>query len=708
MAPRVWQSRCVCDASLIAWTRKRWRAERTCRRGPYAAAAMSMTMFCTSVLTALAALCFSAAAAEGTGRADVDARNPIAVLFKGERLRGWAWQPVAAVELPPVLDAEWSTPVDRLVRAQMQRSGEMPRARAHRRVLARRLYLTLTGLPPSPEEMQLFMDDTAPDAVERLVDRLLADPAYGEHMAAWWLDVARYADSTGYDWDEWRRESWRYRDYVIRSFRADKAFDVFVREQLAGDEMLSGPPRDAAEQDRLLATGFLRVGPWDNSSKLFGEEEKTRTQWMSDLVETTGSAFLGLTMSCCRCHDHKTDPLSQADYYRMRAVFETLEFRDAQPLDLAAEQERIAAVNAALEQERGPLEARLDVLAKQKAPEAEQKALKEQIAALRARELKYTTGLLAGNAADGAQRTTHVLAGGNHAEKREAVGPGVLSYFQPQDFSVPERRRTQLAEWVVSAENPLTPRVLADRLWAIAFGQHLVAAPDDFGLAGPPPAHPALVDWLAGEVRRQGWSWKRMLRMLVLSRAWQQERAPQRMRAEVLRDSLLRASGLLLTRDGGPSVWPDVAEDVLNSNPAILDDNAEKTKGWYPSERAAQPVRSIYLMKKRSLKVPFMEVFDQPDNFQSCAQRRTATVAPQALTLLNSPEAVRLAEGLAQRVAREAGGDAQAQMTRAFFLTLSRPPAPEEAALLQPLWQQAGAAAGCRVVLNLNESVYVE
>ncbi len=549
-------------------------------------------------------------------------------------------------------------------------------------------------------EVEAFVADSAPleSSVAKLADKLLASPAYAQHMASQWLDVARYADSTGYDWDEWRQQSWRYRDYVVRAFQEDKRIDQFIREQLAGDEIAPAEPVNAAQQDMLLATGFLRVGPWDNSSKLFGEEEKTHSQWMADVVETTGSAFLGLTMSCCRCHDHKFDPLSHEDFYRLRAIFEPLEFRDAQPLDLAAEQKAIREQHLQLAKEREPLETQI----KQQQKKGEStKETEARVAELRGQERRFTYGLLAGNAAEGAARLTHVLAGGDVSAKRQQVMPGILSYFKPEPIAVGGNsgRRLALADWLVSAENPLTARVLADRIWAAAFGWHLVATPEDFGVAGQPPTHPELLDWLAKDLQVH-WSWKTLLRKMVLSSAWQQKRAPQRLTAEALRDNLLAVSGLLTTKAAGPSIWPTVEDAVLQSNPAVLDDNAEKTKGWYPSPEAEQLCRSLFLMKKRSLKVPFLETFDLPDNFVSCAQRQVSTVAPQALTLLNSSLAVKAAKALAQR----ANGDA----ATAFTLALQRPPTAVELAALVQLKDKAGVEAVCRALLNLNEFAYVE
>ncbi len=293
---------------------------------------------------------------EVLGDAWSDRRNPIVRIFRGERLDLWSLKPVRAVEPPTVRTRRWArNPIDQFVLAKLEEAGLPPAAEASRHALCRRVYFDLTGLPPTAEEARRFAEDTRANAHELLVDDLLASPRYGEHQARLWLDVIRYSDSNGFDWDEFRPNVWRFRDYVIRAFNADKPFDQFIREQLAGDELVAGEPRTAAERDALVATGYLRLGPQDNSAGAFNEQDRARAEWMADLVETTGNAFLGLTMGCCRCHDHKYDPLSQADHYRMQAFFEPVKRRDDLALDLAEEQAAIRAHNAAIDQKREPL-----------------------------------------------------------------------------------------------------------------------------------------------------------------------------------------------------------------------------------------------------------------------------------------------------------------------------------------------------------------
>ena len=292
-----------------------------------------------------------------------DARNPIVRLFGGQRLDLWSFKPIRHGAPPVVRNKRWArNPIDQFILHRLEAARVSPALEADQRSLARRLYFDLTGLPPTPGDVQRFLADRRPDAYERLVDALLASPRYGEQQARAWLDVIRYSDSNGYDWDEFRPRAWRFRDYVVRAFNEDKPFDVFIREQLAGDELLDGPPRTPAEQDALIATGYLRLGPQDNSAGAFNEQDRARSELLTDLTETTSSALLGLTMSCCRCHDHKFDPLSQADHFRLRAFFEPVKYADETPLDLDSEQESIRQDNEALKKELEPVQQQRDAL----------------------------------------------------------------------------------------------------------------------------------------------------------------------------------------------------------------------------------------------------------------------------------------------------------------------------------------------------------
>ena len=677
----------------------------------------------------------SAARDERIGSARSDRRNPIARLFGGRRLDLWSLRPVRSPEPPQVDRADWvRTPIDRFILARLQAEKLQPSAEADRRTLARRLYFDLTGLPPTPEDVERFVADARPDAYERLVDALLDSPHYGEHAARMWLDVVRYSDSNGFDWDEFRPKAWIYRDYVIRSLNADKPFDVLIREQLAGDELNDGPPKTPAEQDRLIATGYLRLGPQDNSAASFNEQDRSRAEWMADLTETTGAAFLGLTLSCCRCHDHKYDPLSQADHYRLRAFFEPLRYADDLPLDLADEQEAVRRHNAQLdaevkkfESDRKELHAQVnrrlederraklssseqellatpaDKLEKDRRSQAEalqkrltvsdaeiaaalsaedkqhDKQLAGELEALKKKHRKFNCGLLATDSS-GPVAATHILKQGDYRSELDAVTPGFISALDPNAAVISAGanrqttgRRLTLANWIASPDNPLTARVIVNRIWQMHFADGIVATPNDFGLAGARPSHPELLDWLAGEFVREGWSLKRLHRLIVTSAVYRQSsadpgggaeskqlyarQAMRRLTAEQLRDALLEVAGQLAAKTAGPPVWPDLPPEVLQGNPAVLDDNEEHTKGWYPSPPAEQAARSIFLVQKRGISVPFLETFDLPGNSTSCPRRNLSTVAPQAFSLLNSPLAVAAAKKLAERVVREAGAD---------------------------------------------------
>jgi cytochrome c553 len=728
------------------------------------------------------------------GNAWSDPRNPIVKIFGGQRLDLWSLKPVAAAVPPRVRKSSWvRNPIDRFVLAKLEKEGLRPSKEASKRALVRRVTFDLTGLPPTPEEVDDFIADKRAGAYERLVDRLLASPRYGEHWSRGWLDVVRYSDSNGFDWDEFRPEAWRFRDYVIRSLNEDKPFDRFVTEQLAGDELLAGPPRTPAEQDCLIATGFLRLGPHDNSAALFGEEGRSRAELMTDLVETTSGAFLGMTLACARCHNHKYDPISQADHYRMRAFFEPVKFGDDLALDLPEARRTVEENNRRVEAEARPWREKEDDLMKRarervagtrrgglsaaekavvaaqpetlapdqktaaeaarkklevsdddakaaftKDEKAEREKIEKAIEELKAKKSKLTRGLLMTDAG-GSPPVTKILYQGDYRQERAAVTPGFLSVLDPNPARVTKPanakttgRRLTLANWIVAPENPLTARVAVNRVWQGHFGKGLVATPNDFGLVGARPTHPELLDWLATEFRLNGWSLKKLHRLIVTSATYRQSSAPEKSRrgasqtakdaenqwlwrqnlrrlsAEQLRDSLLAVSGKLLPRQGGPPAWPDLPQEVLRSNPAFLDDNAEKTKGWYPSPAGEQAVRSVYLVQKRGVKEPFMETFDQPDNSVSCPRRTVSVVAPQALSLLNSPEAVSAANAFAGQVRKLAGDDPAAQVRAAFRFALQRAPDARESRACLALLRERSLAEVCRALLNVNEFVYVD
>jgi hypothetical protein len=627
----------------------------------------------------------------------------------------------------------------------------------------------MTGLRATWEEVQSFVHDESPDACERVIDRLLASPAYGEHSARQWLDVVRYSDSNGFDWDEFRKTAWRYRDWVVRAQNADLPFDRFITMQLAGDELLEGPPRDQQEQDCLIATGYLRLGPFDNAAKLFNEQDRARVEVLTDLTETTASALLGLTMSCCRCHDHKTDPLSQADHYRLRAFFAATRFADDQSIDTVEAQQSKQMHNHRIQRQIEELQGKIKGLRDQakslkqsdplKAEDATDDKWKEllggedqerwlqwerEVKALQDQLLPPDTGLVMTDDPK-AIDPIHVLFQGDHRSPREAVEPGFPSVLwpeAPQMASAPTGkstgRRLTLARWICSADNPWTSRVAVNRVWQQLFGEGLVATPNDFGVTGSPPMHPELLDYLANHLIDREWSIKSIHRQIALSLAYRRQAIPEgqlvdssgstrwismrtnlrRLSSDQFRDAILQVTGLLQHRAGGPPVWPTLSEEILQANPAVLDDNETKTKGWYPSPETEQSVRSLYLVNKRGMKLPWMETFDQPDPSVSCPKRATSIVASQALSLMNGDlawqGALRLSESLTERLEQGDGTKADTEVSEnvrfivaLFQQVLSREPTAEELEQCGLFLQQRSRAALVLVLLNSNELAFV-
>lgn len=739
------------------------------------------------------------ASAEGrpVGDAFTDPENPIRKIWGGERLDLWSLK--KPVRTAPPGGFPQQNPIDAFLLAKLAEKQLGFSPEADRRTLIRRLFFDLTGLPPSPAEIRAFAANPSPRAYEELVDQLLASPRYGERWARHWLDLVRYADTNGHERDEFRPEMWRYRDYIIRSLNEDKPYDRFIREQLAGDELLAGPPRTAAEADWLIATGFLRAGTYDSTASIFQEEKKARNELMADLVNTTGSAFLGLTFSCANCHDHKHDPISQADHFRFRAFFAAVQARDDLPVDLAPRQEAIKAHNAAVDARAaviqkevdsllGPVREQLIAARRAKLPaeirdllkipdaerdDATRKKLQPHLDALKITD-KEVTGAL--DAAAGKRHaalqarldttkkerrvfttahvmtdtgkpaeTTRIFYQGDPNEPREEVQPGFLSVFDPAPAVIRAPsgqtlgRRLTLANWIASPDNPFTARVLVNRLWQHHFGVPLFGNPNDLGRGGPKPTHPELLDWLATEMIARGWSMKAMHRLMVTSAAYRQagvegkgaERSraaaidssnrlfwrqnARRLDAETMRDTLLAVAGRLRVHAGGPALWPALPDEILRAQPGVLEalegKDGGRRQGWFTSPEDACDVRTVYLIQKRSVPLPFLQVFDLPDTTSSCARRDVTTVAPQALNLLNSDFALRAASEFAARVVREAGAAPAAQIDHAIWLALGRSPTPQEqrkAAAFLAAEGQGSLPKLCRALLNLNEFVYID
>ncbi len=556
--------------------------------------------------------------------------------------RHWAFQPRAQVAPPGP-----GNPIDAFLHPQ----GPP----VNRRALIRRVYFDLTGLPPSPEDVDRFVSDRSPDAWPRLVDRLLASREYGEQWARHWLDVVRFAESDGFEYDTHRSEAWRYRDYVIRSIREDKPYDQFLREQLAGDEI------DPKNEEMLVAAGFHRLGPLRKNA---GNQDAAynRNEILIEMTNVIGSGVLGVTLGCARCHDHKFDPIRQKDYYRMQAFFSRTQHKDI-PLATAEQQEAWKKHNA-------PIDAELKALQKKLKPLApDRKEIEAEIARKEAELLPPLPVLQ--TVEDKDSIPVHVLARGDASQPGDRVGMRPLGILLPDGSAEwPDETpspRLALAKWITDPDNPLTARVMANRIWQHHFGTGIVATPNDFGRMGTRPSNIALLDWLANRFVEGGWKMKPLHRVILLSEAYQRDTSRRRLSAEELRDAMLAVSGRLNRQGGGPSVIVPIQPELVKLiyNPAQ----------WRVNEDAKQfDRRSIYLFQKRNLRLPFLEVFDAPDTLLSCARREQSTHAPQALELLNGDFSNAMARAFAERIEREAGADRGRQIDRAFQLALGRAP----------------------------------
>jgi hypothetical protein len=680
----------------------------------------------------------------------------------------WAFQKPVTPAVPKVKGpVNVGNPIDAFISSALEAKGLQPAPPASRQTLIRRIYFDLVGLPPKPEEVEAFVHDPSPDAYERLVNRLLDSERYGERWARHWLDVVRYADSDGYEYDRLRPNSWRYRDYVIRSFNQDKPYNRFIREQLAGDEL---PGRD---YDSIVALGFCRNGPFIGDMVLM-QNEMTRQDELDDLVATTGAAFLGLTVGCARCHNHKYDPIAQKDYYRLIAVFSPSVRADLPlvPPGLAQEyqrqvQETDRKIDALAQQIRALQKPTLQRLLESKyreLPEPLQIAIRtdpskrteaqkrqaEQVltstnvteaelsAALSEQDRKTTEELkaqigelektkpqplpvaMAVTDPTPTPSKSYFLHRGNILSKGSEMEPGVPEVLVPPGadvrFPLPPPgsrttgRRLALANWLASEENPLVPRVMVNRIWQHHFGKGLVGTPNDFGRMGEPPSHPELLDWLATEFVRQGWSIKAMHRLMLTSRTYQQsstftdaanlKKDPDnrllwkmplhRLEGEIIRDSILAVSGALNLKAGGPGVFPEVDAGVIESSPQ---EAAQLLYQRWPVTRDGPDVwrRSVYVTQMRTVTAPILDLFDPPESISSCPKRNTTTVATQALQILNNKFVAGQSVIFAERLRNEVGKDEPLQIQRAFLLAFGRPPeSPELQASLAFLKKQEG------------------
>jgi hypothetical protein len=612
---------------------------------------------------------------------------PLGTYPAAER-RHWAFQPRKPVQPPSFPDAAakaWiRTPVDAFILEGLRKAGLAPAPEADRATLIRRVTYDLHGVPPTPAEVDAFVADASPKAYEKLVDRLLESPRFGEQWARHWLDVVRFAESDGYEYDTHRPDAYRFRDYVIESFQTDRPYDVFLREQLAGDEM------DASNDKLLVASGFNRLGPLRKNA---GNQDvaSSRTEVLTEMTNIVGASMLGVTVGCARCHDHKFDPFRQSDYYRLQAYF-----AQTQPKDIIiATPEEQARWKATVE----PIEAEMRKLrfSMRRASEEDKGRIQTKLEELDEKMPPPLTAFYSVTNSEKEMTPIHLLARGDYRNKGPAVGMRPLGVLLPE--GAPElplntdKPRTRLAAWVTDPENPLTARVMVNRIWGYHFGRAIVATPNDFGRMGMRPTHPELLDWLGNAFVGGGWKIKPLHRLMLLSSAYRQSSAvinptaqekdaenkllwkwnKRRLEAEEIRDSMLTVSGRLNPKAGGPSVMIRIDQELVK--------DLKRPQYWAPTRDTSEyDRRTIYLIYKRNLILPFMQVFDAPDTLLSCARREQSTHAPQALELLNGDLSNDLAKSLASRLEKERT-DAAGRIDWAWRLVAGRAPSQKERAL---------------------------
>jgi mono/diheme cytochrome c family protein len=628
----------------------------------------------------------------------LDPETPVgASRITAEDREHWAFQPVARFTPPDVARTDWPvTPIDRFVLARLESAGLQPSSPANRMTQLRRVSFALIGLPPSPEDAAEFLADESPDAYERLVDRLLSSPHYGERWGRHWLDLARYADSGGFHNDLDRPHAWRYRDYVIASLNDDKPYGQFVTEQLAGDQL------SAPTLDDWIATGFHRNGPSndDNMGKTELAKAKYRMDELDDIISTSGSVFLGLTIACARCHDHKFEPLTQRDYYSFLAFFSSSTRQELLVDSLTRGEPELKAVS--------------------RKPDA-----------------KTALAMVLSDHGNKTQ-PTRLLWRGNVETPGPVVTPSVPEVLSREQAGSDETlaSRRDLAEWMTAANHPLTWRVMANRLWYYHFGEGLVSTPSNFGRYSEAPSHPQLLDWLASELQHHG-SLKQLHRLIVISAVYRQSSASnakalavdesnrllwrmnrRRLESEPLRDAFLAVSGQLNSQMGGPGIHPRIRPELLvasqrNKWPTVKEEGPQHWR------------RSVYVYVKRQLQLPLLEMFDSPSTNHSCSERGRSLVPTQSLVLLNDEFIRQQSRLFAERVFEESSADPHEQIRRAIWIALGREPSPHEvddgaqfcSVQTQLLIEEGRSpdvarhealADFCHVLMNLSEFVYVD
>ena len=723
------------------------------------------------VLLLLASLaCYSNVQAGNTSVVSSDSDT---VSSDGQRSSHWSFNMPQRPALPDVRHLAWvRNPVDQFVLAALEQRGWSPAPRAVSHHLLRRMYLDLIGLPPGLAEQQHVADDDSPLVFDQLVAQLLASPGYGERWGRHWLDLVRYGDTNGYEKDFLKPLVYKYRDYVIESFNKDKPYDRFILEQLAGDEIPFG------NTESVIATGYYRVGPWDaeRGANIFKKErDEERAAQLDDMVKTTGQVFLGLTLGCARCHDHKYDPITAHDYYSLVSIFNPLQRarKGREPLTLSAAtpaqlrakenvEQRVAELERELQELRsthaqlaaganGGATADLQQIPLRcKAIERELRWLHEDVAAVD----EFPQGYFMHEKSPVAPPTYLLVRGSIHSpgdEVHPAVPVALVDrqpdFLEPDEFT--SRRRLSLARWIADENNPLTARVIVNRVWQYHFGgQALVRSPSDFGVQGEVPSHPEMLDWLACWFVEEGnWSLKRLHQLIMTSNTYRmsQQGEPdvaqqdeenrwlarfprRRLDIEVIRDSILAVSRQLNHKKYGPAMYPFLSEADRQGHFRP----EQELKDWdnqFDEVEASR--RTVYAFIQRSLVLPLLEAMDFCDTTQSVDQRSVTTVAPQALMLLNGEFVNRQARYLATRLQRDAGNDTNEQIDLAYRLALARSPTAAEkldiaSFLAEDVQRQLHEAAErgesigqetvdsqalvqfCRLLFNLNEFVYAD
>lgn len=666
----------------------------------------------------------------------------------------WSFKRVIRPIVPQVNHASAvRNAVDNFILAKLEANHVPPAAPADRQTLIRRAYFDLHGLPPTPAQVDEFVNDKSPDAWEKLVDRLLASPRYGERWGRYWLDLVRYADTSGFETDHFFTTAWRYRDYVIGSFNSDKPYDTFVQEQIAADELWSTnmdlegtsklPQQKEENVNRRIGTSLFTLGSFPIEFTYYGDQY--RAEWQADAVDTVGAAFLGLTVACARCHDHKFDPIRQRDYYSLGAMFAGSVEREIPLVSLFDVQTNtrntplLAHAQALKRMARG--RGRRSSMEEEEAADAgasgvsaprqalgnsERTAMLQQLgeAYLRAPERYPAANVLAH---DDIVPDTHILVKGDYRNKGEKVEPGYLAAIHPGPpinepkgvLFVPQRRKA-LALWLTTPENPLLGRVMVNRIWQGHFGEGIVRTPNDFGRQGEPPTHPELLDWLSAEFAERGWSIKQMHRLMMLSTTYRSASAGsaealkldpenrlfgrmnrRRLDGDAIRDTILAVSGSLNLKMGGMGIIPPLTkEEILAARMPYL---------WPAHPDAAEHNRrSVYLQMKRSMTLPMLQIFDAPDTAASCPRRETSTVAPQALALMNSDFTQAQAQQFAARLRKQAGDNPEAQIEAGWRFAFGRAPSIEERKTALEYLGRNSLPRLCLLMFNMSELIYAD